>query len=330
MEALTPGGEDMYEFDEEMKDDDSDDLQHVNCFDIEEDIYGMCITSLVIDLQRLAKGSQTPTLRFGRIILTCGLLVGVIALQAWLLYCVRKYVSAVAVKEIRSSYSAYEAIMHPNGMDQPFDAAKFTQLGPEIKDLICQIPFSQPYFFMTILGLWTVSILSELKDVWFMGRCTVGLETAPGYTHMTEMFEEGQVIMRLPRPLKAFIFCLVLVPRVVIALILLWLGCRWLSATPNFSDLILNAVALVFIAELRTLMFDRLTPARGKRDLRQTKFLAMETDTPTFCNLLGAYGWLVFVFVFVVIYVYELQQVLPNYRWDVQAVCEEYIGSMSR
>jgi hypothetical protein len=311
------------EEDDDAKDDSDDDLQHVNCFDIEEDIYGMCITSLVLDFQALAKGSRAPNLRYGRICLTFGLLVGVIALQAWLLYCVKKFVSAVAVKDIRTNYGQYEKLMYPAGV---FEVEKFHDLGDAIKDILCQIPFSQPAFFITILSVWTISILSEIKNVWFMGRCTIGLDSSSDYSKMTEMAEEGQVIMRLPRRLKIFIFIFVLVPRVAIASVLLWLGCRWLSATPNFSDLLLNAVALEFIAGLRVLMFDRLTPARGKRDLRQTKYKAEETEVPTICNLLGAYGWIIFVFIFVILYVFDLQQVLPNYRWDVAEVCSAFIA----
>jgi hypothetical protein len=325
--ALRAGSED-YEGSDEEKDDSDDDLEDINCFDIEEDIYGMCITSLVIDLQTLYKGtgSRAPNLRKGRIVLTFGLLVGCIALQAWLLHCVKHFVSAVAVKDIQTSYKKYENVMRASGQ---FDEAAFHNLSAEDMDIICQIPFSQPYFFMTILSVWTISILAEIKDVGFMGRCTVGLPTSADYTALTKKGEEGHVIMQLPRRLKAFIFVFVLLPRVAIAGRLLYLGCRWLSATPNFSDLLLNAVALEFIAQLRVLMYDRLTPARGKRDLRNMKFLAMESDVPTLCNLLGAYGWIIFVFLFVFVYVYHLQQVLPNYNWDVQEVCSTFIAERS-
>ena len=34
----------------------------------------------------------------------------------------------------------------------------------------------------------------------------------------------------------------VLLPRAIIASILLYLGCRWLAASPSFEDLLLNAV----------------------------------------------------------------------------------------
>jgi len=44
---------------------------------------------------------------------------------------------------------------------------------------------------------------------------------------------------------------LVLLPRLLMSGVLLWLGCRWLLATPNFADLVLNAVALEFILTLK-------------------------------------------------------------------------------
>ena len=33
-----------------------------------------------------------------------------------------------------------------------------------------------------------------------------------------------------------------MIPRWIIDVYLLWLGCRWLCATPNFGDLLLNSV----------------------------------------------------------------------------------------
>jgi len=45
----------------------------------------------------------------------------------------------------------------------------------------------------------------------------------------------------------------VLVPRTIITCLLLWLGCRWLLATNNFADLVLNAVALEFILSTKTM-----------------------------------------------------------------------------
>jgi len=310
----------------EQKSDSSDDEKDdVACFDIAEDIYGMCVVSLVLDTQAIHKstGSKAPVLRYTRILLTVLLLLGCIALQVFLLVCVKKFVSSWAVKEIRSSYGIFESKMYDG---DTLNADHFDSLGADEKLEVCQIPFSQPIFFISILGVWTISILSEVKEVVHMGRCTVGLETSPGFAKMTELAEEGNVIMRLPRQLKAFIFFVVLIPRVLIAGVLLWLGCRWLAGTPNFSDLLLNSVALQFIADLRELMYDRLTPARGKRDLGNTKFLADEDENPTPCNLLGAYGWIVFVFVFVIVYIYGLQQVLPTYKWDVHDVCADFIA----
>merc|ERR550532_2620308 len=63
----------------------------------------------------------------------------------------------------------------------------------------------------------------------------------------------------------------VIIVRFVICSVLLWMGCRWLVATTDFNDLILNSVALVFILDLKDFLYMILVPERNKRDLQNTK-----------------------------------------------------------
>lgn len=54
---------------------------------------------------------------------------------------------------------------------------------------------------------------------------------------------ECEIIVGLTRPLKALLMSTCILPRYFIDVYLLWLGCRWLAATPSFGDLLLNAVS---------------------------------------------------------------------------------------
>ena len=52
---------------------------------------------------------------------------------------------------------------------------------------------------------------------------------------------ECEVVVGLTGALKAVLMASCIVPRYLINVYLLWLGCRWLAATPSFGDLLLNA-----------------------------------------------------------------------------------------
>lgn len=54
---------------------------------------------------------------------------------------------------------------------------------------------------------------------------------------------ECEIIVGLTRPIKAMLMSTCILPRYFIDVYLLWLGCRWLAATPSFGDLLLNAAA---------------------------------------------------------------------------------------
>merc|ERR1712176_1742796 len=97
-------------------------------------------------------------------------------------------------------------------------------------------------------------------------------------------------IVSLTRPLKAFILVTMLIPRALMALGLLWLGCRWIAATNNFEYLLLNAVSLAFIVGLPSLLYSSVVPTRTKRDVIFTKIdVKHESEEPTLANVLLPY-----------------------------------------
>lgn len=54
---------------------------------------------------------------------------------------------------------------------------------------------------------------------------------------------ECEIVVGLTRPIKALLVASCILPRYFIDVYLLWLGCRWLAATPSFGDLLLNAAS---------------------------------------------------------------------------------------
>merc|ERR1719284_459601 len=101
-----------------------------------------------------------------------------------------------------------------------------------------------------------------------------------------------KVVNGLTWAVKGTILVLVLLPRFVITCALLWLGCRWLAATNDFSDLVLNAVALEFLLMLKDLLYYVLVPDRNKRDLQHTEVMPVTKRQPaSYWVFLGTFLW---------------------------------------
>merc|ERR1712061_268244 len=115
----------------------------------------------------------------------------------------------------------------------------------------------------------------------------------------------------LPQTMKWVLFCLMFLPRLIIDIALIWLGCRWLVATASFSDLLLNAMALEFLLVLKDLFYTAVVPHRDKLETRQMMIPSNKEDEPTYCGYLGSFVWIFVVLCWVYLYVQHLQQVLP-------------------
>merc|ERR1719265_2160943 len=88
-----------------------------------------------------------------------------------------------------------------------------------------------------------------------------------------------KIITGLTCDLKILICVLICLPRLLIVTALLWIGCRWLTATPDFEDMVLNGIALEFILLTRELLFRTVVSQRSKIDVTGT-VIATETSIP--------------------------------------------------
>jgi len=229
------------------------------------------------------------------------------------------------------------------GVDGTFNRAAFATLQRHEQEAACQIPLSQPDFFFIVLCIWSLTCMSEMrKSVNLFQSLIMNTENCQSMGDSLTTSEEGELLIaRLTINLKVLIMALVIIPRVSITCYLLWLGCRWLLATTDFGDLILNAVALEFILMLKDLLFSSLVTLRNKLDLGRTKVMprfAKEGATITAFTRTIIYGvmsvlWVViymglppgYLPAFVSHHFHGLQTVLPDYKWDVHDVCVDWI-----
>merc|ERR1719189_378146 len=121
---------------------------------------------------------------------------------------------------------------------------------------------------MSILLIWALTCIGELQHA---VRTYYNLiRNLPAVASNKDMLQKGDdkmVVQGVSVCFKVVIVSCVIIPQVAIALVLLWLGSRWLTATTDFTDLLLNAVALEFIFCLKDLIYKTVISARSKKDV---------------------------------------------------------------
>lgn len=315
---------------------------------LQQNVYGGAICSVVRDLQQMCKGCEDPTDLFYnalQMVLSVGLLALTIFLQMYLVYQILQLVTPVPVAKIRTVYSEYQQIMYSNhtyltvigehrGYPGYFNSSLFNTVNETSKADICSIPFSQEKFFLIILFVWSLSCVREVREsVDMMSQLLIKCPTISSMAsclssdYSKSMDNSNEVcIVGLTLHIKMGILFLLLLPRVCITGYLLWLGSRWLAATTNFGENVLNAVALEFILLLKELVFHGLAPDRLKQDLADTMVNPpMRRPLVNLNAYMGTLVWVMTAFVWSLLYMYEFQFVLRDYNFDVRDVCRNWL-----
>jgi hypothetical protein len=126
---------------------------------------------------------------------------------------------------------------------------------------------------------------------------------------------------------KVFLALFVFLPDLLCTCFLLWLGTMWLTATNDFGNLLSNAVALDFVLGLKFILCYALVSDRNKRDLDHTGLAAAWKREPAgFVIYFNTLIWAFLAFLWVWLYI-QNQGVLPDYKWDVNIVCNPWLAS---
>ncbi|CAK9115619.1 unnamed protein product [Durusdinium trenchii] len=314
---------------------------------LDEDVYGAGIATLVRDSFSLVDGKGDIFLRVSRLSSSIVLMIFVISLQIFVILQMQSLVASRAVTEIRQIYGRYEFVMYgaemthvyltpngfPRGADkQYFDPANFGRLTEDEQSSACRIPFSQPQLLLPILFIWTLTVVADLRRC---GDLFVRLILAtPTITSMRDAVVESdgecEIIVGLTRSIKVLLMSTCVLPRYFINVYLLWLGCRWLAATPSFGDLLLNAVALEFILLLKDTLYAGVVPDRNKRATQNTLIQPWQkTEPANYRVFLSSFLLILVTCAWVLYYVYKFQAVLPDYKWDVAQVCASYVKAIT-
>lgn len=312
-----------------------------------QDLYGMGIAAIIRDSQRFAQKTEALALRVSRLSISLMVLIFCMTLQVFLLCEMKSLVTVASNKEAQETYDSYEQTMYANntwklsnghhrGTEGHFDIANFNHLSDDMKDAACQIPLSQPTFFIAILLTWTLVCFSEIRAAFdIFGSLVITTPTIASMKDcMTETAvedDEAFVVVGLTRPVKMAILVITVIPRLIVSIILLWLGCRWLTGTFSFSDVMQNGVALSFILLLKDSFYATVVPHHNKQETENTMIMPLtELRAPSKSVFLGSFTWGLFAIGWVLLYITKLQQVLPEYQWDIHDACVEYLLDVER
>eukprot|EP00929_Paragymnodinium_shiwhaense_P082046 TRINITY_DN4308_c0_g2_i1.p1 TRINITY_DN4308_c0_g2~~TRINITY_DN4308_c0_g2_i1.p1 ORF type:complete len:358 (+),score=61.34 TRINITY_DN4308_c0_g2_i1:89-1162(+) len=312
-----------------------------------EDIFSLAIMSIVRDTQQMTSTKENNKLvRSARLCTSLTLVFGNMFMQAFLIYMIREYVELPAVKMVQDEYTDFVVYMYGNNTvlvdgrylrgAGSYNAALFDGYPVEKKKVVCRIPLSQPHFLGTILLIWTLTCIGDMQKSVDLFKLTITVPDVGDMSYSMRKFVSSglfstgteKVILGLTRDLKFLIGIFICFPRVLIDAGLLWLGCRWLTATPDFEELVLNGIALEFVLLTRELLYRTVVSKRNLIDVAGTS-IKTETQMPVTCGtFIGSYGWLVCALTWVWFYISHLQNVLPFYGHDVALVCDGWLESL--
>jgi len=296
------------------------------------DTYHAMVASLVRDSQVISTGYyslQRPV----RLVSSVVILFVQMAIQIWLLYEIHVKVINKVVPLINELYDRYEVTMystthispsgHPRGYPKDFMPLNWLTLPKVEQAQICGIPISNDEFLMAIIFVWTMSCMVDMRESSNMfWRLVIMCPTADSVSQTVSYSEDGNVnVSGLTISMKLFVTMLAIFPRFALDCCLLVMGCSWLAATTDFSEVILNTVALEFILKLRKLTFHAFVPQAYRRALKTT-YILIPVDRRQHPQLLfEKFCWILAAFAFCVCYVYYFEDVLPDYHWDIAPIC---------
>lgn len=318
---------------------DPDNHPHEDC---EESTYSGAMATVIKDLYWLVSDSKHPEARIVRITFAVLVALFLIASQVYVLFTIKTYVTSPAVRSIRDAYGSYQEAMYHGkvqdtgfgfsiGIGGPkgpfFDGSQFGGLSDDLKGAVCLIPFSQPGYLFIILFIWTLSVIGELRTCLKIGRWLWQVPVVPKIQDMITRVGGLDLIVGLPAAMKAAIAALIVLPRFCTSLVLLYLGSRWLTATLDFTEVLINAIALEFVIHMNALFYQQLVSDRSKRENANLKFdmSHKKSAPPTAQGFVGTAAWTFAALVWVYSYMNYLQMVIPDYQWDVRGPCKPWV-----
>merc|ERR1719401_2245517 len=139
----------------------------------------------------------------------------------------------------------------------------------------------------------------------------------------------GEYIVALTRLSTLLLIVLVCIPKLGISIILLLFGCRWLSATTSFENLVMNTVAMEFVTQIDETLFNACVPQDYRKQVQDINFFIRvaskegdqddaHKETQGFLRSVAYFTGAV---LFIVLWTVFLNNVLPHNLSDIVQHC---------
>jgi hypothetical protein len=181
----------------------------------------------------------------------------IIAAQIYLLYAFRRYVSFPTVQAARDLYIEFEANTFDDGL---FSVDSWNGLDDDQRNGICSLPLANGFFMFVILNIWTAEVLKDVRQTLELCRAWLALAEPLSEGELANRCNEKVTIVRAPLKLKLTVMITLFIPKLIIAVVIWGVGCRWLFASDTYQDVILEAIALSFIFHTDELFYEAVEP----------------------------------------------------------------------
>jgi len=234
-----------------------------------------------------------------------------------------------SVHHVQETYGRYHwTVFDKNGT---FHKEQWDNYSPDEKSNLCQIAMTNEYFYYTVLLLWTLSCMHEIRTGQQLGGNIFRVPRAETFGDQILLDEtnESQLFIRALKPVvKCVMIGIVVFPKIIISFFLMELGMRWLSATTSFEELVMNAVAMTFVTQIDELLYHFALPANYRKQVADINFshdiTPEEAETESWFAYVRSvfYGCLSVVIVY--LYASIFQDVLPGSVHEAGQYCADW------
>lgn len=262
-------------------------------------------------------------------------------IQGTLLFYIWKLLMLPGLRDAQNVYKDFHAHVWIGAGN--FNATAFHDMSHSGKETLCGLALSQGVFLRVVLFLWVSTNVGEIRDNWsktiatfMMPRLPDGLDTRLMVRDLPQTPESEFCVVCLNIKGKVGLTLLVWLPKFIIAFSLSFLGCLWLMAAENIGDLILNSLALAFVVKVDELIAMSFFPKKMIEDIQALCILLPtdkeEDEDSAMVNRAKDFGKSFVVLCFamgMVQVIFSFQPVLPNYAFDVNSACTDFINAQA-
>lgn len=269
-----------------------------------------------------------------RLIASLAVLFANLVLTVLVLNYIHEFVVEPSVREAQVRYHHFHT--HVYAESHFFSMDKWHEY--ECKEEVCQLTMINRPFYYAMLFLWTLTTLREWREIDRLIRTIIAIDSCSDASDMLEFADthcfrkEGLCYIVALTPGTRIMLCILTVlPRILIAFYLVWLGCRWLSASASFADMVLNSLALEFVMDIDNDLYTSVLPVDTRKKISQTKFFLRQTrmnlakvERTEFRAYVRSLLWITACVVCILLYGEIVQSVLPSDLHRLGQHCQHY------